>query len=99
MLREDTTTYFHILAQHSPTRISAHKVLPETIGMFTAVTLQNFSETQEKLLKLWQKQAPEEYEEFLRNRKQLEKYLKIDLEEDFFTWLGKTIHFVCKNHM
>ncbi len=88
LLREDTLTYFHVLAEHKPTRISAHKILPQTVGLFTAVTLENFKETQTKLMELWKKQSPEEYEDFLKSKEQLENFLKIDLEEDFFSWLG-----------
>ncbi len=88
LLQEDTLTYLHVLADHKTTRISSYKILPKTLGMFTSVTLQNFKETQEKILELWRKQSPEEYKEFQKNKKQLEKFLKINIEEDFFSWLG-----------
>jgi len=72
-------------------RIRAQNVLPPETAVYTSIGFDEFMDFYRRLEEYYKLQNPEEYEELTRQKEFLEKRLKINFEDDFFSWMTDEI--------
>ena len=86
---DSAKTYVNALKNAGKGSVNAQNVLPQTTAMFTALGFSDFTRFFESVQGVYKKSNVKEYDEMMKSKKQLENYLKIDLQEDFFSWMNE----------
>lgn len=86
---DSATSYINAFKNAGKGRVNAQVVLPQTTVLFTSLGFSNFNRFMESLQNVYKKTGQKEFEEMMKTKKQLESYLKINLEEDFFSWMDE----------
>lgn len=91
-VRDSVRSVFHALLLSGQGDLSAHKVIPQQLSFYASFTFTDFFEFYNNALGLLQDDELA-YENYEKRKLQVENYLKIDLEDDFFNWMGDEIAF------
>lgn len=86
---DSATTYINAFKNAGKGKVNAQSVLPQTTALFTSLGFSDFRRFMESLRNVYKKTGQKEYDEMMKTKKQLEGYLKINLEEDFFSWMNE----------
>lgn len=84
-------SYLTVFDKVGKGEISAPEVLPASTAMFTSLGFGDFEELFLQLMAQMESDSPEEYKELVKRKGQLEKLLKIDVEEDLFGWMTEEV--------
>ena len=87
-------SYFLALSKVKPGKISAYNVIPENAALYVSVCFTEFAEFFDNLKSYYSTADTTNYENYNQNIKKTEKFLNVDLTEDFFSWIGEEIAFV-----
>ncbi|RMG29929.1 MAG: DUF3352 domain-containing protein [Bacteroidetes bacterium] len=68
-------------------RVLAPGIMPARTAMFTSVGFDDFEDFYQRWLSYYREQKPDEYKKLEKNIGRTEKLLKINFEEDFFSWM------------
>jgi antitoxin component YwqK of YwqJK toxin-antitoxin module len=77
--------------------IDATSILPQQTALYFSLGFDDFSTVHENFYKLLEKQQPALVNEYTTNRNTLENFLKIDLEQDFYSWVDDEVAFAKVN--
>lgn len=84
----DTVASFLSIFKDAPRgRIQAHEILPANTAMYTSIGFGEFIDFYDRFTNLYRQENPKDYEDFQKRREQLEKFLKIDFQDVFFSWM------------
>jgi len=72
-------------------QVHAHRILPKETGMFMSMAFDEFDEFYREFDSYYESTDKEGYDSFASSRKKLEKFLKLDMERDFFSWMTDEI--------
>ncbi len=89
-LKDSTDSYLLALMQSGKGNISAYKILPARTAAFTSLGCNNFQVFYDNLSRVL-KNDRKAYNEFENNVNRIEKYLKIDLKKNFYSWMGDEV--------
>lgn len=84
-------SYLTVFDKVGKGKVSAPEVLPASTAMFTSLGFGDFEELFLQLMAQMESDSPEEYEELMKRKGQLEKLLKIDVEQDLFGWMTEEV--------
>jgi hypothetical protein len=93
-LKDSTQTYLKALCDVSPGKMGADVVISDQASVYLAMCFDNFNDFREKLEKQYASEKADDYEDYSKKIKKVEKLFKIDLQEDFFSWIGTEIAYV-----
>lgn len=93
-LKDSTQSYIKALSEVSPGKYGAYNVITDQASVYLAMCFDNFDDFREKLEKEFASQKTDDYNDYSKNIKKVEKLLKINLQEDFFSWIGTEIAYV-----
>ena len=68
-------------------KINITNIAPARTAVYTGLGFKSFSKAFENFEEVYKENDPEGYEEYLSDISKLEKYLDIDLKEDFVSWI------------
>lgn len=94
VLKDSSNSYLHILSEVAPGPMQAYRIIPEDAALYLSISFAEYMNFFEKLKGQYTTQdsaGAEGYEKALRK---MEKLFNIDLEQDFFSWIGNEIALV-----
>ncbi|WNJ17785.1 DUF3352 domain-containing protein [Pontibacter sp. G13] len=88
---DSVPSYLSVFSDIGSGEISAQAVLPQQTAMFTSIGFEDFADLYDRFSKQLEQEDPEEYEDLVKNRRRIEKLLKIDFDRDFFDWMTEEV--------
>lgn len=85
-------SYLHLLCRSKPSTYTFDEVVPATVASVISIGVTDFTEFYDSFMGSM-KDQPDELE-YLDNLTKIERFLKIDLRENFVKWIGPEITFV-----
>jgi hypothetical protein len=93
-LYDSVPSYLNALLQVKPGKMSAFEIIPDNAALYMPMCFNDFNDFFEKLKEYYKSSDTTGYEDYNGNIAKVEKYLKVNLKEDFFSWIGSEIAFV-----
>ncbi|PIY04976.1 MAG: hypothetical protein COZ21_05095, partial [Bacteroidetes bacterium CG_4_10_14_3_um_filter_31_20] len=93
-LWDSVPSYLNALLQVKPGKMSAYEIVPENAALYLPMCFNDFNDFFEKLKEYYKSADTTKYEDYNHNIEKLEKFLKVNLKDDFFSWIGSEIAFV-----
>lgn len=93
LINDSLDSYLKILSQLQPAPRNAAKILSHQTAFYLSMCFSDFPEFYHKLVAQYQDADSTGYSNIKINQRRLERYLGINLEEDFFGWIGHEIAF------
>lgn len=90
---DSVSSYLKALSQVDPDKVGAHKVFSDQTAFMVSMCFENFSDFVNRLQVEFSGNNEDEVESYTKRINQLEKALKIDIQTDFFGWIGNEISF------
>ncbi|MFH2142756.1 MAG: DUF3352 domain-containing protein [Bacteroidota bacterium] len=87
-------SYINALAQVDPGSISAFRIMPNKMALYLSLCFKDFNSFYNRLSEQFANEDSTEYENINKNIERVEKFLKVDLNEVFFSWIGEEIAFI-----
>ncbi len=84
-------SYFKALALSGNGEISAPLVVPSYSSFFFSLTFKDFNLFLDNLENVMQEDDEEGYQEYIKNTSMIEKFLNIDIRDDFASWVKDEI--------
>ncbi len=93
-INDSVSSYIKALATSKPGKFSAYNILSQNTALYTSMCFENFEALNDAVLKEYQTQDSAEYNDYNKQFTRIENFLKINIKEDFFSWIGNEIAFV-----
>ena len=90
-LPDSISSYLSALQNVSPGKGDAFKIASDKTAIYFSMCFEDFTAFYENLTLEFSKNSNTKYEDYSGKVKKLENYLKINLKEDFFSWIGNEI--------
>lgn len=90
VIDDSSTSYLRALAQSGKSKTSFHKVLSEKSAFVMSMGFNSFGTFYENLKKVLKEDAAS-WSEFENNKRMVERYLGISLEDDFMGWIDNEV--------
>jgi antitoxin component YwqK of YwqJK toxin-antitoxin module len=87
-------SYFSALSDVKPGQIRAHEIISDQTALFISIGFKNYGMFFQSLTNQFKTGNPEDMEDYAGNVKLVERLLGIDVQKDFFDWIGEEIGFV-----
>jgi hypothetical protein len=84
-------SYLSVFADVGQGNIRGQNVLPDNTAMFTSIGFDDFSDFYARLMNHMKESDPAGYDDLQKNLQRTQKLLKIDFEEDFFSWMNEEV--------
>jgi hypothetical protein len=91
---DTASSYIKALSKVKPGRMKAFDVISDQAAFYMAMCFENYLDFYDRLKKEFSYENINESENFDKNVRKLEKYLNINLHDDFFSWIGSEIAFI-----
>ena len=80
-------SYLSVFSDVGRGEIHAGDILPRSTVMYSSIGFDDFDDFYRRFEQQYQSSDPEGYQDLLKNQQRLERFLKIDVKRDFFTWM------------
>ncbi len=90
---DSVASYIKALAGVAPGKMRAYELLSDQTAFYLSMNFDSYPDFYQKLTDQYRTGNAEDMDDIDKNVKMLEKLLKIDLNEDFFSWIGHEIAF------
>ena len=80
-------SYLSVFSDVGRGEIHAGDVLPRSTVMYSSIGFDDFDDFYQRFEQQYQDTDPEGYQALLKNQERLERFLKIDVKRDFFSWM------------
>lgn len=87
-------SYVNAMRQVKPGTMHAQSIISSRAALYLAICFEDFDEFFGQLKKEFDAEDTTRAENYDMTIKKVEKYLKVNLEDDFFSWIGNEITFV-----
>jgi len=87
-------SYVKAMAKVPPGKIQAWRIMPDQTALYFSMGFDNFFDFYNNLTSQYEEGNAEDMEDIKSSMAKLERLLKINLNEDFFSWIGKEIAMV-----
>lgn len=87
-------SYVKAMAKVPPGKMQAWRIMPNGTALYFSMGFDNFNNFYSNLLSQYAEGNAEDMEDVKSGMAKLEKLLKINLHDDFFSWIGKEIALV-----
>jgi hypothetical protein len=91
---DSVSSYIKAMQEVEPGKLSAFNVIPENSALYLSLAFDNYSDFYNQLIAQFAVKNGNKLESYDANIKKAEKFLKVNLAEDFFNWIGNEISFV-----
>ena len=97
LLNKKTPSYINAFSSVSAGKFRAYELLPYNTAVYANISFQSFDQLYKTLTNEFSVQDAKDYKSFSRMLNQIENQLQINLENDFFSWIGNEIAFAKTN--
>ncbi len=87
-------SYVKAMAKVPPGKLQAWRIMPNGTAFYFSMAFNNFNDFYNNLISQYEAGNAEDMEDVKSGIAKIEKLLKINLQEDFFSWIGKEIALV-----
>lgn len=87
-------TYISALTDVKPGKMRAFNIISDQAAMYLSIGFKSYNMFYLSLIDQYARENPEELKEYEKNVERLEKYLGINIKEDFYSWIGEEITFI-----
>ena len=94
ILKDSSSSYLHMLSNVSPGLMQAYRIIPENTALYLSISFSEYMELFTNLKEEFTFSDSANAETYSKNIEKVEKAFKINLEEDFFSWIGTEIALV-----
>lgn len=84
---DSVPSYLSVFSDVGRGEIHAGDILPRSTVMFSSLGFDDFDDFYQRFDGYYAQSDPEGHVELVKNRERLERFLKIDVERDFFSWM------------
>jgi len=92
---DSSGSYAQALVNVNPGKLQAYKILSDQAAAYISISFENYSVFYNNLMNEYKKNYPKDAEDIDKGLELLEKVIKINIQEDFFSWIGNEIA-LCK---
>ncbi|MEI8203580.1 MAG: toxin-antitoxin system YwqK family antitoxin, partial [Bacteroidota bacterium] len=93
-INDSLPSYIKAMASISPGKMTAFDVISSSAALYLSIGFSDYFDLQDKLINIYSSDKSDDYESYNGTLQKIEKYLKIDLKEDFGKWIGSEIALV-----
>lgn len=94
ILKDSVSSYLHMLSNIAPGKMQAYRVIPDNMALYLSITFDDYMDFFAKLKEEFSFNDSASAESYTKSIEKIEKMFKINLEEDFFSWIGSEIALV-----
>ena len=87
-------SYFSALSDVKPGEILAHKIISDQTALYVSIGFKNYNMFFQSLINQYGEGNAEDMEDYAGNVKTVEKWFDINVQKDFFDWIGEEIAFI-----
>lgn len=88
---DSTGSYIHALADVPPGKMTAYEIMTDQAAAYVSIAFDDYSTFYNNLMNEYTKNFPEEAKDIDKSLDLLKNVIKINIEEDFFSWIGNEI--------
>lgn len=93
-INDSLSSYFKALSDVSPGKWKAYEIISEKSALYISMSFSNSGTFFDKLKEVFKSEDTTKAQDYEKTIKRVEKFLKVDLQDDFFSWIGNEIAFV-----
>ncbi len=93
-VNDSLPSYFKALADVAPGKWKAYEVVSDKAALYVSMSFSSQQTFFDKLKTVFKSDDTTKAQDYEKTIKKVEKYLKLNLEDDFFGWIGSEIAFV-----
>ena len=87
-------SYYKAIAGIEPGPFKAYEIIPDKAALYVSVSFNKSKDFFDKLKEVYRAEDTTKADNYEKTIKKVEKVVKVNLEEDFFGWIGNEISFV-----
>ncbi len=91
---DSVPSYLSALSDVKPGRMRAYEIISNQAALYFSISFKNYNILFESLINQYEEGNSKDLEDYNKNIKRVEKYFKINMQEDFFGWIGEEIAFI-----
>ncbi|MFN6944959.1 MAG: DUF3352 domain-containing protein [Cytophagaceae bacterium] len=92
-VNDSVSSYLKAMLLSGKGKLHAHEVIPQRTAFYMSLGVENFTKFYDNFISLM-KEKGTDYDEYQKNIDQIEKLLKINVKENFISWIGDEVAFV-----
>jgi hypothetical protein len=93
-INDSIPSYLNALKKVEPGSMQAQSIISDRAAIYLALCFDDFNEFFDALKKEFNAEDTTKAENYDKTIKKVEKYLKVDMQQDFFSWIGNEITFI-----
>ncbi|MGD0712328.1 MAG: DUF3352 domain-containing protein, partial [Bacteroidales bacterium] len=93
-LADSVSSYLKALVSISPGKAKGYKIASDKTALYLAMCFDNFDDLYKNITTEFSSEKKQDAEDYASTIKKAEKLFRIDLQEDFLSWIGHEIAFV-----
>ncbi len=93
-INDSLPSYFKALSDVSPGKWKAYEIISDRSAIYISMSFNKSSDFFDKLVEVFKSEDTTKTQDYEKTIKKVEKFLKVDLQDDFFGWIGNEIAFV-----
>jgi len=93
-VNDSLPSYFSALSDLAPGKWQAYEVISDKAAIYISMSFKNSGDFFDKLKEVFKAEDTAKAENYEKIIKKVEKIIKVNLEDDFFSWIGNEIAFV-----
>lgn len=93
-INDSVSSYLKAMLLSGKGELNAQKVIPQRTAFYMSLAVDNFPAFYDNFKALLKEDNAVEYAEYEKNVQQIEKFLKISLQDNFIKWIGNEVAFV-----
>ena len=88
---DSSGTYINALATVDPAKMQAYKIMTNQTAAYVSICFDDYMTFYNNLMEVYRKDSPEDAEDIDKYLDLLKRVIKIDIQNDFFNWIGNEI--------
>lgn len=93
-VNDSTPSYLRALSEVSPGKLGAFNIIPKNVSIFISMCFNNYNDFFDKLKSTFNAEDTTKSQNYEKTIKKVEKFMKVNLQDDFFSWIGDEISMV-----
>lgn len=93
-VNDSIPSYYKAIVDQSPGKFKAYEIISEKAALYVSMSFGSSETFFDKLKEVFKAEDTTKAQDYEKTIKKVEKVLKVDLQEDFFSWIGNELAFV-----
>jgi antitoxin component YwqK of YwqJK toxin-antitoxin module len=93
-VNDSIPSYYKAIVDQSPGKFKAYEIISEKAALYVSMSFGSSESFFDKLKEVFRAEDTTKAQDYEKTIKKVEKVLKVDLQQDFFSWIGNELAFV-----